>query len=189
MISGLPRRAVVSSDEVREALKEPTGQIIEGVLHTLEQLEPELAADLVDSGICLAGGGALLRGIDTIIAKASGLDVRIAEDPLTCVARGTAEYLENLRRWRQLSPAERDRFRGRHIGVVLQQFHLLPTLTALQNLLVAQSIAGLPVDRAAAHSYVDASVLLSSGGRQLPEFEGPLRVRRAPVVFVAETAR
>jgi rod shape-determining protein MreB and related proteins len=96
MISGLPRRAVVTSEEVREALKEPAGQIIEAVLHTLEQLEPELAADLVDSGICLAGGGALLRGLDTVLAKASGLNVTVADDPLTCVARGTAEFLENL---------------------------------------------------------------------------------------------
>ncbi|MEW6249393.1 MAG: rod shape-determining protein [Planctomycetota bacterium] len=96
MISGLPRRAVITSEEVRESLKEPVGQIIEAVLHTLEQLEPELAADLVDCGIVLAGGGALLRGIDTVIAKASGLPVRVADDPLTCVARGTAEFLENL---------------------------------------------------------------------------------------------
>jgi rod shape-determining protein MreB len=96
MISGLPRRAVVTSEEVREALKEPVGQIIEAVLHTLEQLEPELAADLVDNGICLAGGGALLRGLDTVLAKSSGLNVRVADDPLTCVARGTAEFLDNL---------------------------------------------------------------------------------------------
>ncbi len=110
MISGLPRRAVVSSEEVREALKEPTGQIIEGVLHTLEQLEPELAADLVDNGICLAGGGALLRGLDNILAKASGLDVRIADDPLTCVARGTAEYLENLDEWGSAMDSDEDEY-------------------------------------------------------------------------------
>jgi rod shape-determining protein MreB len=99
MISGLPRRAVIGSEEVRESLKEPCGQIIEAVLHTLEQLEPELAADLVDNGICLAGGGSLLRGLDAVVSKASGLDVRVAEDPLTCVARGTSEYLENLDSW------------------------------------------------------------------------------------------
>jgi rod shape-determining protein MreB len=110
MISGLPRRAVVSSEEVREALKEPVGQIIEGVLHTLEQLEPELAADLVDSGVCLAGGGALLRGIDAVLAKACGLDVRVAEDPLTCVARGTAEYLENLDVWGAAMASDEDEY-------------------------------------------------------------------------------
>lgn len=96
MISGLPRRAVITSDEVREALKEPAGQIIEAVLRTLEKLEPELAADLVDNGIVLAGGGALLRGLGQVLAKASGLEVRVADDPLTCVARGTSEFVEHL---------------------------------------------------------------------------------------------
>jgi rod shape-determining protein MreB len=110
MISGLPRRAVITSDEVREALKEPVGQIIEGVLHTLEQLEPELAADLVDNGVCLAGGGSLLRGIDTVLAKASGLDVHIAEDPLTCVARGTAEYLDHLDEWGRAMDSDEDEY-------------------------------------------------------------------------------
>lgn len=110
MISGLPRRAVITSEEVREALKEPIGQIIEGVLHTLEQLEPELAADLVDSGVVMAGGGALLRGLDTVLAKATGLDVRVAEDPLTCVARGTAEYLENLDEWGSAMESDEDEY-------------------------------------------------------------------------------
>lgn len=110
MISGLPRRAVLTSEEVREALKEPAGQIIEGVLHTLEQLEPELAADLVDNGICLAGGGALMRGLDTVLAKASGLDVRVAEDPLTCVARGTSQYLEHLDEWGPAMDSDEDEY-------------------------------------------------------------------------------
>jgi len=108
MISGLPRRAVIASEEVREALKEPVGQIIEAVLHTLEQLEPELAADLVDNGICLAGGGALMRGIDAVLAKATGLEVRVADDPLTCVARGTCEWLENLDEWGTAMESDED---------------------------------------------------------------------------------
>ncbi len=108
MISGLPRRAMIASEEVREALKEPVGQIIEAVLHTLEQLEPELAADLVDNGICLAGGGALMRGIDSVLAKATGLDVRVADDPLTCVARGTCEWLENLDEWGTAMESDED---------------------------------------------------------------------------------
>lgn len=99
MISGLPRRALVKSEEIREALKEPVGHIVDAVLRTLEQVEPELASDLVDNGIHLAGGGALLRGLDQVLSKASGLDVRIVEDPLTCVARGTSEYLDNLDEW------------------------------------------------------------------------------------------
>ena len=110
MISGLPRRAVIASEEVREALKEPVGQIIEAILHTLEQLEPELAADLVDHGVCVAGGGALVRGLDTVLAKASGLDVRIADDPLTCVARGTSEYLEHLDEWGTAMESDEDEY-------------------------------------------------------------------------------
>ncbi len=96
MISGLPRKTVITSEEIREALQEPIGQIIDTVTKTLERAEPELAADLVDNGITLAGGGALLRGMDVVLQNATGLDVRIADDPLTCVARGTAIYLENL---------------------------------------------------------------------------------------------
>jgi rod shape-determining protein MreB len=96
MISGLPRKTVITSEEIREALQEPLHTIVETVTRTLERADPELAADLVDNGIVLAGGGALLRGIDRIIAEATGLDVRVAEDPLTCVARGTAVCLENI---------------------------------------------------------------------------------------------
>lgn len=100
MISGLPRKTLVTSEEIRSALQEPLSAITETVTRTLERAEPELAADLVDNGITLAGGGALLRGIDKVIADATGLDVRQAEDPLTCVARGTAIYLEHLEEWK-----------------------------------------------------------------------------------------
>ena len=96
MVSGMPRKTVVTSEEIREALSEPVDAIIETVMKTLEQAKTELAGDLVDNGITLAGGGALLRGMDVVLAKATGLDVRLAEDPLTCVARGTSIYLENL---------------------------------------------------------------------------------------------
>jgi rod shape-determining protein MreB len=95
MISGLPRKTTVSSEEVREALLEPVGAIAEAVTRTLERAEPELAADLVENGIMLAGGGALLRGLPEMMSKATGLDVKVAEDPLTCVARGTAIFLEH----------------------------------------------------------------------------------------------
>ncbi len=110
MISGLPRKTVISSEEVREALKEPIGSIIDTVTRTLEMAEPELAADLVDNGITLAGGGALLRGMDTVLSNATGLDVRIADDPLTCVARGTAVYLENLELWKETMESDQDEF-------------------------------------------------------------------------------
>ena len=110
MISGLPRKTVISSEEVREALKEPVGAIIDCVTGTLERAEPELAADLVDNGIALAGGGALLRGMDTVLSNATGLNVGVAEDPLTCVARGTAVYLENLELWKDTMESDEDEF-------------------------------------------------------------------------------
>jgi len=108
MISGLPRKTLISSEEVRESMREPVGAIIDCVLRTLEKAEPELAADLVDNGICLAGGAALLRGIDTVISNATGLDVRLADDPLTVVARGTAVYLENIDRLKETLESDED---------------------------------------------------------------------------------
>ncbi|MCD4699748.1 MAG: rod shape-determining protein [Phycisphaerae bacterium] len=108
MISGLPRKTLVSAEEVREALREPIGAIIDCVMRTLERAEPELAADLVDNGITLCGGGALLRGVDTVISNATGLDVRVADDPLTVVARGTAVYLENIDLWKETMESGED---------------------------------------------------------------------------------
>lgn len=100
LIGGLPRKCAVTSTEIREALMEPVTQIVDCVTRTLESTEPELAADLVENGIHLAGGGALLRGLDKVVAEATGLDVTIVEDPLTCVARGTSVYLEHLASWK-----------------------------------------------------------------------------------------
>ncbi|MEM9752813.1 MAG: rod shape-determining protein [Planctomycetota bacterium] len=107
-ISGLPRKTVITSEEIREALQEPLSAIVETVTRTLERCEPELAADLVDNGITLAGGGGLLRGIDVIVSNATGLDCRIAEDPLTCVARGTSIYLEHLEEWKATMESDMD---------------------------------------------------------------------------------
>jgi rod shape-determining protein MreB and related proteins len=100
MISGLPRKTTVTSEEIREALQEPVQAIIEAVTRTLERAEPELAADLVENGITMAGGGSLLRGLPSVIQKATGLETRLADDPLTCVARGTSIYLEHLEEWK-----------------------------------------------------------------------------------------
>jgi rod shape-determining protein MreB len=100
MISGLPRKTTVTSEEIREALQEPCQAIIEAITRTLERAEPELSADLVENGIVLAGGGALLRGLSTVVAKATGIPTRTADDPLTCVARGTCIYLENIELWK-----------------------------------------------------------------------------------------
>ncbi len=108
MISGLPRKTTVTTEEIREALQEPVSAICEACTRTLERAEPELSADLVDNGITLAGGGALLRGMDRVIHNATGLDVKIADDPLTCVARGTAIYLENLEIWKDTLQSDMD---------------------------------------------------------------------------------
>ena len=110
MVTGLPRKTVVTSDEVREALSEPVKAITEAVLRTLERAEPELAADLVNNGITLAGGGALLRGMDVVLSNATGLEVKVADDPLTCVARGTAIYLENLEAWKATMESDADEY-------------------------------------------------------------------------------
>jgi rod shape-determining protein MreB len=101
MISGLPRKTTITSEEIREALQEPATAIVEAVTRTLERAEPELAADLVENGITMAGGGSLLRGLTNVVQKATGLDTKLADDPLTCVARGTSIWLENIEEWKQ----------------------------------------------------------------------------------------
>ncbi len=93
---GLPKKVVVTSEEIREAISGPVTGIIEAVKETLQICPPELAGDLIEQGVTLAGGGALLRGIGPAIAEAVGLPTRIAEDPLTTVARGTGVFLDNL---------------------------------------------------------------------------------------------
>ncbi len=108
MISGLPRKTVVTSEEIRESLQEPITAIINAVTRTLERAEPELAADLVDNGIVLAGGGALLRGLDVLMTNSTGLETRIADDPMTCVARGTSIYLENIEEWKHTLESDLD---------------------------------------------------------------------------------
>jgi rod shape-determining protein MreB len=95
-VTGLPKTITVTSEEIRSALMEPVSAIIGLIKDALENTPAELAADLVETGITLAGGGALLRGIDKLISKETGLSVRIADDPITCVVRGTGKYLEEL---------------------------------------------------------------------------------------------
>lgn len=101
--SGLPRTVTVRSEEIREALKEPLSAIVEAIRLTLERCPPELAGDLVDRGMVIAGGGALLRGIDRLIAKETYLPVHIADDPLTAVAEGTGRILEEDTFWRKVA--------------------------------------------------------------------------------------
>jgi rod shape-determining protein MreB len=107
-VTGMPDKKIVKSQEIREAMTEPIEHIIDVVKRTLERAEPELSADLVENGIWIAGGGALLRGIDVVISEATGLDVSIAEDPLTCVAQGTSIYLENLELWKAVLESDMD---------------------------------------------------------------------------------
>jgi rod shape-determining protein MreB and related proteins len=99
-ISGVPRKAVVTSEEVREALREPLAAILNCIKSVIEQCKPELVADLADQGLVLTGGGALLRNLDLLMNEQLGIPVRAAEDPLRTVARGTAICLEHLAQWR-----------------------------------------------------------------------------------------
>lgn len=96
LVAGLPRTVRVSSSEIREALAEPVMQIVERVKSVLEQTPPELAADIIERGIWLTGGGALLRGLDRLLSAATEIPVYVAEDPLSCVAIGTGRALEEL---------------------------------------------------------------------------------------------
>ena len=89
LINGLPKTVKITSEEIREALSEPVGAIVEAVKAVLEKTPPELAADIIDRGVILTGGGALLRGLDKLLAEVCGIPVIIAEDPLSCVALGT----------------------------------------------------------------------------------------------------
>ena len=108
VVGGLPKECEITSMEVRDALSEPIDAIVACVMQTLENAEPELAADLVENGIHLAGGGALLRGLDRVISARTGLTVTVVDDPLCCVARGTAVYLENLSTWKQTMESDAD---------------------------------------------------------------------------------
>jgi rod shape-determining protein MreB len=108
-VSGLPREALVTSEQVREGLEEPIDKIVDVIRVTLDGLDPELAADLMDQGVVLCGGGALLLGLDRLISERTGLPVRLAEEPETTTTRGALICLENLDRWQSLlEPTEHD---------------------------------------------------------------------------------
>ena len=96
LVSGLPRTVTISSSEVREAIQEPVTAIVDAVRDTLEKTPPELAADIIDRGIVLAGGGALLQGLDELISHDTEMPVHIADDPLSCVVLGTGRVLEEF---------------------------------------------------------------------------------------------
>ena len=96
LLNGLPENILVTSVEIREALADPLSHVIEAIKVTLEKTPPELAADIIDEGIMLAGGGALLKGLDRLIHSETGMPVKIAERPIDCVADGTGKVLENI---------------------------------------------------------------------------------------------
>ena len=100
-ISGVPRKAIVTSEEIRDALRGPIAAILACIKNVIEQCDPELVADLVDNGLVLTGGGALLRGLDALMTEQLNVPVRVADEPLTTVARGTAICLEHLADWRE----------------------------------------------------------------------------------------
>jgi rod shape-determining protein MreB len=96
LLTGLPRSVEVGSDQIREALEPSVAEIVDAIKETIEETPPELVADIMDQGIVLAGGGALLAGLDRRVAEATQMPVHIADDPLTCVVRGTGRVLEEL---------------------------------------------------------------------------------------------
>ncbi|WP_287129862.1 rod shape-determining protein [Candidatus Cyanaurora vandensis] len=97
LLSGLPRTVTICATEIRESMTEPLAVIVEAVKRTLERTPPELAADIIDRGVMLAGGGALLRGLDALISHETGILVHVAEDPLSCVVLGTGKVVENFK--------------------------------------------------------------------------------------------
>ena len=100
LVSGIPKVVRVHSSEIREAIQEPIQQIVDAIRRALEITPPELASDIVDRGIIMAGGGAMIRGLDVLLSQETSLPIRLDEDPLTCVVRGTGRILEDPERYR-----------------------------------------------------------------------------------------
>jgi rod shape-determining protein MreB len=109
MLTGLPKTVIMSSDEVRHALEEPTNQIVDAIKSTLDKTPPELAADIMDRGIVLAGGGALLTGLDERLRHETQMPVQLAESPLTCVAVGSGRSLELIEVMQRTSKSAKSR--------------------------------------------------------------------------------
>jgi rod shape-determining protein MreB len=96
IVTGLPKTVVITSEEIREAIAPAVGTIVEAVRNTLDPTPPQLVSDIMDRGMILAGGGALLRNLDERLRKETGVPVHVAEEPLTCVARGSGRFLEAI---------------------------------------------------------------------------------------------
>ena len=102
LIGGIPKTIKITSEEVRDALQEPVAQIEAALRQSLEKTPPELSADIVDRGIVMTGGGALLRGLDQRMREATNLPIYVAEDPLTCVVHGTGKVLDNIEQYEKV---------------------------------------------------------------------------------------
>ena len=96
MVNRMPKELVITERQIAESLQEPVSTIVETIAVALENTAPELAADIIDKGIVLVGGGAMLTNMDTVLRQATGLPVSVAEDPLLCVALGTGHAVENI---------------------------------------------------------------------------------------------
>ena len=110
LVTGLPKNITVNAEEIQNALQDPITSILETIKVCLERTPPELAADIMDRGIVLLGGGASLRGLDTLVAMETGMPVHVAEDPMSCVATGTGKVLENIDTLKKVKLA------NKHIG-------------------------------------------------------------------------
>lgn len=110
LVTGLPKNITVNAEEIQSALQDPITSILETIKVCLERTPPELAADIMDRGIVLIGGGASLRGLDTLVAMETGMPVHVAEDPMSCVATGTGKVLENIDTLKKVKLA------NKHIG-------------------------------------------------------------------------
>ncbi|MFW6202264.1 MAG: rod shape-determining protein [Gemmatimonadota bacterium] len=102
LVSGIPKTVTVHSQEIRECIQEPVQQIVDAVRRALEITPPELASDIVDRGIVMTGGGALIRGLDQLLAHETNLPIHVDEEPLTCVVRGAGRILDDLPRYRSV---------------------------------------------------------------------------------------
>ena len=110
LLNGLPENIVVTSDQIRGALEDPLSQVLDAIRITLERTPPELSADIIDQGITLTGGGALLRGLDKLIHNETGMPVKIAENPLDCVATGAGMVLDNIDKLTDVLSEEENRY-------------------------------------------------------------------------------
>jgi rod shape-determining protein MreB len=113
MLTGLPKTVIISSEEIRRALDDPVSQIVDAIKSTLDKTPPELSADIMDRGIVLAGGGALLQGLEDRLRHETHMPVHLAESPLTCVAVGSGRSLEEFESYARSNRSRRRRSNGR----------------------------------------------------------------------------